>query len=327
LDQQYRPRFNQKQSRRPWRRSSGPGGHRFAHPDHRSPQKNPDEEVFLSKTSIDPRVRLQLEKGSSELTVRGMDILCPIGKGQRGLIVSPPKAGKTTFLKNICQALAKCDPALKLYCLLIDERPEEVTDFKRTVPGEVHASSNDRPYEEHIRVAKNLLAKAIGEVNAGQDVVILLDSLTRLARVHNSSAVGNKTMSGGLDSRALEIPRRFFGMARNIEEGGSLTILATILVETGSRMDDVIFQEFKGTGNMELVLSRAAAEQRIFPAINVRATGTRKEELLLTPPDLEKVYKLRKALAGIEEVQAASIFVEFLQKSKTNAEALLTVDV
>lgn len=256
-----------------------------------------------------------------------MDILCPIGKGQRGLIVSPPKAGKTTFLKNICQALAKCDPALKLYCLLIDERPEEVTDFKRTVPGEVHASSNDRPYEEHIRVAKNLLAKAIGEVNAGQDVVILLDSLTRLARVHNSSAVGNKTMSGGLDSRALEIPRRFFGMARNIEEGGSLTILATILVETGSRMDDVIFQEFKGTGNMELVLSRAAAEQRIFPAINVRATGTRKEELLLTPPDLEKVYKLRKALAGIEEVQAASIFVEFLQKSKTNAEALLTVDV
>lgn len=256
-----------------------------------------------------------------------MDILCPIGKGQRGLIVSPPKAGKTTFLKNICQALAKCDPSLLLYCLLIDERPEEVTDFKRNVPGEVHASSNDRPYEEHIRVAQNLLAKAVHEVNAGKDVVILLDSLTRLARVHNSSATGSRTMSGGLDSRALEIPRRFFGMARNIEEGGSLTILATILVETGSRMDDIIFQEFKGTGNMELVLSRAAAEQRVFPAINIRASGTRKEELLIPPADLEKVYKLRRALSTIEEVQAASIFVEFLQKNKTNAEALLAVDI
>lgn len=258
--------------------------------------------------------------------MRAMDIVCPIGKGQRGLIVSPPKAGKTTFLKNLCQALGKCDPNLKLYSLLIDERPEEVTDFKRSVPGEVHASSNDRPYEEHIRVAQNLLSKALTEANSGKDVVILLDSLTRLARVHNSNTYGTKTMSGGLDSRALEIPRRFFGMARNIEEGGSLTILATILVETGSRMDDVIFQEFKGTGNMELVLSRAAAEQRIFPAINVRASGTRKEELLLPPDDLQKVYKLRRALSGIEEVQAASIFVEFLQKYPTNAQALASVE-
>ncbi len=329
LDNQYRPRNNDNQSRRPWRRSpSGPGGQRFGRPDRdRPPQKSIDEEQFLSKTSIDPRTRLQLEKGSSELTMRAMDILCPIGKGQRGLIVSPPKAGKTTFLKNLCQALGKCDPSLKLYSLLIDERPEEVTDFKRNVPGEVHASSNDRPYEEHIRVAQNLLNKAVKEVNAGQDVVILLDSLTRLSRVHNSNTVGNKTMSGGLDSRAMEIPRRFFGMARNIEEGGSLTILATILIETGSRMDEVIFQEFKGTGNMELVLSRAAAEQRIFPAINVRASGTRKEELLIPPDDLQKVYKLRKALAGMEDVQAASILVEFLQKHKTNAEALLAVDL
>jgi transcription termination factor Rho len=289
--------------------------------------KSADEEAFLSKTSIDPRVRLQLEKGSSELTMRAMDLVCPIGKGQRGLIVSPPKAGKTTFLKNLCVAIGKSDPSLRLYSLLIDERPEEVTDFKRTVPGEVHASSNDRPYEEHIRVAQNLMTKAIREVNAGQNVVILLDSLTRLARVHNSNTMGNKTMSGGLDSRALEIPRRFFGMARNIEEGGSLTILATILVETGSRMDDVIFQEFKGTGNMELVLSRAAAEQRVFPAINIRASGTRKEELLLPPEDLQQVYKLRRALAGVEEVQAAGILVEFLQKHKTNAEALKAVDV
>src|SRR5690349_24829658 len=213
--------------------------------------------------------------------MRAMDLICPIGKGQRGLIVSPPKAGKTTFLKQICQSLGKSQQGLRLYSLLIDERPEEVTDFKRSVPGEVHASSNDRPYEEHIRVAQNLLNKAVSEVNAGQDVVILLDSLTRLARVHNSNTVGNKPMSGGLDSRALEIPRRFFGMARNLEEGGSLTILATILVETGSRMDEVIFQEFKGTGNMELVLSRPAAEQRVFPAININASGTRKEELLL----------------------------------------------
>ncbi len=329
LDKQYRPRFNDKQSRPPWRRSpQGSGRGHFGRPDRdRPPMKSPEEESFLSKTSIDPRVRLQLEKGSSELTVRAMDIVCPIGKGQRGLIVSPPKAGKTTFLKNLCQALGKCDPTLKLYSLLIDERPEEVTDFKRNVPGEVHASSNDRPYEEHIRVAQNLLAKAVREVNAGADVVILLDSLTRMARVHNSNTVGNKTMSGGLDSRAMEIPRRFFGMARNIEEGGSLTILATILVETGSRMDDIIFQEFKGTGNMELVLSRAAAEQRIFPAINIRASGTRKEELLLSPEDLEKVYKLRRALAGVEEVQAAGILVEFLQKHKTNAEALHAVDI
>ena len=328
MDRQYRPRFNPRPSRRPWRNSpSGPGGRHFSRPDNRAPQKSADEEAFLSKTSIDPRVWLPLERGSSELTARAIDILCPIGKGQRGLIVSPPKAGKTTFLKNICQAFAKCDPTLKLYCLLVDERPEEVTDFKRNVPGEVHASSNDRPYEEHIRVAQNLMTKALREVNAGLDVVILLDSLTRLARVHNSNTVGNKTMSGGLDSRALEIPRRFFGMARNIEEGGSLTILATILVETGSRMDDIIFQEFKGTGNMELVLSRAAAEQRIFPAINIRSTGTRKEELLIPPKDLEKVYKLRRALSGIEEVQAASIFVEFLQKHKTNAETLQAVDL
>jgi transcription termination factor Rho len=290
------------------------------------PVRNPDEEAFLAKTSIDPRVRLQLEKGSSELCARAIDLLTPIGKGQRGLIVSPPKAGKTTFLKVICQALAKCDPTLKLYCLLIDERPEEVTDFKRSVPGEVHASSNDRPYEEHIRVAQVLMQKATREANAGQDVVILLDSLTRLSRVHNTNTVGTRTMTGGLDSRALEIPRRFFGMARNIEEGGSITILATILVDTGSRMDDIIFQEFKGTGNMELVLSRPAAEQRIFPAINIHMSGTRKEELLLPPEDLPRVYKLRRALAGVEEVQAASILVELLQKYPTNALALKAVD-
>ena len=285
-----------------------------------------EKEQFLAKTCIDPRERLVLEKGSTHLCARAIDLICPIGKGQRGLIVSPPKAGKTTFLKCICQALAATDPALKLYALLIDERPEEVTDFKRNVPAEVHASSNDRPYEEHIRVANTLMRKAIREAGAGQDVVILVDSLTRLARVHNRGSAGNRTLSGGLDSRAMELPRRFFGMARNLEEGGSLTILATILVGTGSRMDDVIFQEFKGTGNMELVLSRAAAEQRIFPAIDVHASGTRKEELLLAPDELRKVYKLRRALSGLEETQAASLLVEFLQRAPTNQQALAAIE-
>jgi len=284
------------------------------------------ETAFLAKTSIDPRTWLSLEKGSSDLCARAIDLIAPIGKGQRGLIVSPPKAGKTTFLKTICQALAKSDPTLKLYSLLIDERPEEVTDFKRSVPGEVHASPSDRSYDEHLRTAQVLMRKVVEEANQGKDVVVLLDSLTRLARVHNAGAVGNRTMSGGLDSRAMEIPRRFFGMARNIEEGGSLTILATILVGTGSRMDDVIFQEFKGTGNMELVLSRPAAEQRIFPAINISASGTRKEELLIPAADLPKVYKIRKALAGVEEVQAAGLLVEFLQKYPTNAEALASLE-
>jgi len=301
-----------------------PGNNGFS--GQRTPQRNPAEESFLSKTSIDPRVILRLEKGSADYCARAIDVLCPIGKGQRGLIVSPPKAGKTTFLRTICQALAKCDPSLTLYSLLIDERPEEVTDFKRNVPGEVFASSNDKPYEEHLRVAQTLMNKAVAEADAGKDVVILLDSLTRLSRVHNAGAVGNRTLSGGLDSRAMEIPRRFFGMARNIEEGGSLTILATILVNTGSKMDDIIFQEFKGTGNMELVLSRPAAEQRIFPAINVAASGTRKEELLIDAKDLPRVYKLRKALAGQEEVQAASLMVEFLKRYPDNAQALASLD-
>jgi transcription termination factor Rho len=322
-----RNRQNSRNRFRPYHGGGNQGRNRFDRQDRSNgPQKTADEEQFLSKTSIDPRVPFHLEKGSSDLAARALDLICPIGKGQRGLIVSPPKAGKTTLLKTIAQALAKSDPALRLYCLLIDERPEEVTDFKRSVPAEVHASSNDRPYEEHMRIARNLMTQAIREVNQGKDVVILLDSLTRLSRVHNSTATGTRTMSGGIDARALELPRRFFGMARNLEEGGSLTILATILVGTGSRMDDVIFQEFKGTGNMELVLSRPAAEQRVFPAINIRESGTRKEELLIAPEDLPKVHKLRRALAGVEEVQAASILVELLQGNPTNKQALATVE-
>lgn len=304
------------------KKSSGwrPSKPRFAQPQRTGP--TPEEQEFLHKICIDPTDWLQLEKGSSEYSSRIIDLLCPIGKGQRGLIVAPPKAGKTTILKNLAVALAKSRPELKIYCLLIDERPEEVTDFKRTVPVEVYASSNDKPYAEHVKTAQSLLHKVIPEVNKGADVVILLDSLTRLARVHNSQAYGNKTMSGGLDSNAMEIPRRFFGMARNIEGGGSLTILATILIETGSRMDDIIFQEFKGTGNMELVLSRACAEQRIFPAIDIAASGTRKEEKLIPKDSLEIIYTLRRALMKLDPINATSTLIELLSKHTDNRSAL-----
>lgn len=220
----------------------------------------------------------------------------------------------------------KSDPALKVYCLLVDERPEEVTDFKRSVSAEIHFSTSDQPYENHIRVAKQLMGKAIAEADSGKDVMILVDSLTRLARVHNSATRGSgRTLSGGVDANGLLIPRRIFGCARKIENGGSLGILATILVQTGSRMDDVIFQEFKGTGNMELVLSREAAERRIFPAINIRESGTRKEENLIPPDDLKKIYLLRQALAGLPDVEASQTLVNLLQKYPTNKQLLASL--
>ncbi|BBI62576.1 hypothetical protein HSBAA_38820 [Vreelandella sulfidaeris] len=210
--------------------------------------------------------RIYLEPGSQERTVRAMDLITPIGMGQRGLIVAPPGSGKTTMLKHICQAVAEAHPEIKLYALLIDERPEEVTDFKRSVSAEVHASSSDESYTHHVNMADKLLETARKQAGEGHNVMIVIDSLTRLSRVHNAEQRGNgRTMSGGLDSRAMEIPRKLFGAARKIENGGSLTILATVLVDTGSRMDQVIFEEFKGTGNMELVLSRDVANQRIFP--------------------------------------------------------------
>jgi len=302
-----------------------PGGNNNqAHRDNRQPRPpqvrvpTEAEKLFMSKTPIDPREWISMEKGSNDPSMRAMDLLCPVGKGTRGLIVAPPKAGKTTFLKQISNAVAATDPAIKQYCLLIDERREEVTDFKRSVPAEVWASSSDQAYERHREVAENLMRAAISAAAQGTDVLILLDSLTRLARVHNQFAVGNRTMSGGLDSRAMEIPRRFFGAARKLEEGGSLTILASILVDTGSRMDDIIFQEFKGTGNMELVLFRAAAEMRIFPALKVRDTGTRKEEKLLPPDILEGVYKLRRHLAPLSELEATKAMHELLLTHKTN---------
>ena len=290
-----------------------------------APQRTEVEQLFAAKTPVDPFEWLQLEKGSTDPSMRAMDLLAPIGKGTRGLIVAPPKAGKTTFLKQISNAVHEVDPKVRQYCLLIDERPEEVTDFKRSVPAEVWASSSDQSYDKHKRLAEDLMRAALEKVVAGEDVFILLDSLTRLARVYNQFATGNRTMSGGLDSRAMEIPRRFFGAARKLEGAGSLTILATILVDTGSKMDDIIFQEFKGTGNMELVLYRQAAEMRIFPALKVRDSGTRKEEKLFTPEYLEGVYKLRRLVAGMGDIEAIKALTEMMRVHKTNAALLASL--
>ncbi len=283
-----------------------------------APVKSDVEQRFAAMTPVDPFEWLQLEKGSTDPSMRALDLLAPIGKGTRGLIVAPPKAGKTTFLKQISNAVHEIDPKIRQYCLLIDERPEEVTDFKRSVPAEVWASSSDQSYDKHKRLAEDMFRTALEKVVEGEDVFILLDSLTRLARVYNQFATGSRTMSGGLDSRAMEIPRRFFGAARKLEGKGSLTILATILVDTGSKMDDIIFQEFKGTGNMELVLYRQAAEQRIFPALKVRDSGTRKEEKLFTPEYLEGVYKLRRLVAGMGDIDAIKALTEMMRVHKTN---------
>src|SRR5690554_146047 len=277
----------------------------------------------LNGVAVHPSECIRLQSGSSELSVRAMDMMTPIGKGQRGLIVAPPGSGKTTILKHICQAVGKAYPEIKLYALLIDERPEEVTDFKRSVPAQVHASSSDQSYSQHVKVANELLDRACQQAGEGQDVMIVIDSLTRLARVHNAEQRGGgKTMSGGVDARALEIPRKLFGAARNIENGGSLTILATVLVDTGSRMDQVIFEEFKGTGNMELVLSREVASHRVFPALDIAKSSTRREELLLDAKEIDKVRALRRSLTGLKPLEGAKTLVELLEKFATNAELL-----
>ena len=279
------------------------------------------ERSFLSKTSIDPSPRIRLEKGSSEWTVRAIDLLCPIGRGQRGLIVAPPGSGKTTYLKHICKAITAAEPEMKVYCLLIDERPEEVTDFRRSVSAEVWSSATDQTYENHIQTADQLMTKAFREADGGADVMILLDSLTRLTRVHNSETRGRgRTLSGGMDAEALAVPRRIFGSARKIEHGGSLGILATILIDTGSRLDEVIFQEFKGTGNMEIVLSRDVSSRRIFPAVHVAQTGTRKEELLFDKEEIEGARKLRAGLAGMDPVGAAKMLAGLMERYSTNRE-------
>lgn len=285
---------------------------------HEDPKKR-----FLNGIAINPSQCIRLELGSQQLTTRAIDLLAPIGMGQRGLIVAPPGSGKTTILKHICQAVETAYPEIKLYALLIDERPEEVTDFKRCVSAEVHASSSDESYEQHVRVANNLLDTALRQAGEGHDVMIVIDSLTRLSRVHNAEQKSSgRTMSGGVDARALEIPRKLFGAARKIENGGSLTILATILIDTGSQMDQVIFEEFKGTGNMEIVLSREAANQRTFPALDIAKSSTRREELLLDSKDIEKVRVLRRALTSLKPAEGAKKLVELLKQYPTNVELL-----
>jgi transcription termination factor Rho len=275
---------------------------------------------FANLTTITPNEQLKLEMKDGRMTNRVIDLLCPIGKGTRGLIVAPPRTGKTTFLRDIALGVIENHPECFVMILLVDERPEEVTDFKRSVPAEVWASSNDDPVENHIRVADLCIERAKRLVEAGKDVVLLIDSLTRLARAHNTAKNSGRTGTGGLDVRALERPRQLFASARNTEEGGSLTIIASILIETGSRMDDVIFQEFKGTGNMELVLDRKAAEMRIWPAVNVASSGTRKEELLLAEKTLEGIHFFRRALVQQKIEEATDTMVTRLGKTKTNAE-------
>ncbi|MDN5313675.1 MAG: transcription termination factor Rho, partial [Thermoanaerobacteraceae bacterium] len=262
-----------------------------------------------------------LENDPQDLSTRIIDIISPIGKGQRALIVSPPKAGKTMMLKKIANSLTKNHPDVQLIVLLIDERPEEVTDIRRSVDGEVVSSTFDELPENHLRVADMVLERAQRLVESRRDVVILLDSITRLARANNLVVPPTgRTLSGGLDPSALHKPKRFFGAARNIEEGGSLTIIATALVETGSRMDDVIYEEFKGTGNMEIHLDRKLSERRIYPAIDIKKSGTRREELLLSKDELEAVWVLRKALAPLDTVEAASTLISRLKRTKTNRE-------
>ncbi|MCJ7781701.1 MAG: transcription termination factor Rho, partial [Acidimicrobiia bacterium] len=283
---------------------------------------------FAKLTPLFPDVRLRLEVDGKpdDIQVRIIDLIAPIGKGQRGLIVSPPKAGKTTVLQDVAHSVATNNPECHLMVVLVDERPEEVTEMQRSVKGEVIYSTFDRPAEEHTQVSELAIERAKRLVEQGEDVVILLDSITRLARAHNlATPASGRILSGGVDSTALYPPKRFFGAARNIEEGGSLTILATALVETGSRMDEVIFEEFKGTGNMELRLDRKLADKRIYPAIDIEASGTRREELLFDRSELVEVWKLRRVLMALEPSAALELLIDRLKTTKSNAEFLLSV--
>jgi transcription termination factor Rho len=278
---------------------------------------------FKDLTPLYPLERLRLEHNPTEISTRVMDLMCPIGKGQRGLIVSPPKAGKTTLMKQIANAISENNPEVYLIILLTDERPEEVTDMQRSTKAHVIYSTFDRPSEEHCQVAELTIERAKRLVEYGQDVVVLLDGITRLSRAYNlATPASGKILSGGVDSSALYPPKRFFGAARNLEEGGSLTILATALVDTGSRMDEVIFEEFKGTGNMEVRLDRKLSERRIFPALDIDASSTRKEELLLTEEELVVAWKLRRVLGALDPAQALELVVDRMRQSKTNAEFL-----
>ena len=289
-----------------------------------APENARNKILFTNLTPLFPDERLTLEAGngsSEDITGRIIDLVAPIGKGQRGLIVAPPKAGKTIMMQNIAQSIVRNNPECYIIVLLIDERPEEVTEMQRTVRGEVIASTFDEPPTRHVQVAEMVIEKAKRLVEHKKDVVILLDSITRLARAYNTVIPSSgKVLTGGLDAHALEKPERFFGAARNIEHGGSLTIIATALVETGSKMDEVIYEEFKGTGNMELILDRKIAEKRVYPAINVRRSGTRREELLIEESELQRVWILRKLLHDMEDIGAAEFVVEKLKGFKNNAE-------
>lgn len=291
------------------------------------PEQMKERMVFDDLTPLYPLDRLDLETTSSEYSTRIVNLLSPIGKGQRGLIVSSPKSGKTIVLKKIANAITKNHPEVKLIVLLIDERPEEVTDMQRSVNAEVISSTFDEPPERHVQVSEIVIEKAKRLVEAKQDVVILLDSLTRLARAYNTVVPhSGKILSGGVDANALHKPKRFFGAARNIEEGGSLTIIATALVETGSRMDEVIFEEFKGTGNMELVLDRKLSERRIFPAIDVNRSSTRKEEELLSPEELNRIWVLRKVLSELSSTDAMELLINRLKGTRNNKEFLYSLN-
>ncbi len=286
-----------------------------------------DRVDFAKLTPLYPDARLRLETEAKKLSTRIIDLVSPIGKGQRGLIVSPPKAGKTLILQAIANSITANNPEVHLMVVLVDERPEEVTDMQRTVKGEVIASTFDRPADDHTTVAELAIERAKRLVEMGHDVVVLLDSITRLGRAYNLSApASGRILSGGVDSSALYPPKKFFGAARNIENGGSLTILATALVETGSKMDEVIFEEFKGTGNMELRLSRALADKRIFPAVDINASGTRREEMLMSPQETKIIWKLRRALAGLEQQQALELVMTRLKDTQSNVEFLLQLE-
>jgi len=291
---------------------------------HDAPENARNKVLFENLTPLFPNERLKLEQGNGsteDLTARIIDMVAPIGKGQRGLLVSPPKAGKTMLLQNIASAISANNPECDLMVLLIDERPEEVTEMERTVRGEVVSSTFDEPASRHVQVADMVIEKAKRLVEHKRDVVILLDSITRLARAYNTVVPSSgKVLTGGVDANALHRPKRFFGAARNIEEGGSLTILATALVDTGSKMDEVIYEEFKGTGNMEIHLDRRIAEKRVFPAININRSGTRKEDLLTEDSELQKMWVLRKVLHPMDELAAVEFLLNKLQDTKTNAQ-------
>jgi len=291
------------------------------------PEKARERRLFKELTVVDPEPMLVLEPGDGDVSLRIVDLLCPVGRGQRGLIVAPPRSGKTVLMQKICNAIAGRYEEVHMIVLLIDERPEEATGWRRSVEGEnreVLVSTLDEGPKHHIKVSEMALKRATRLVETGKDVVILLDSITRLVRAYNSEmgARGGATMSGGIGARVIEQPKKFFGSARNCEEGGSLTILATTLVDTGSRMDQVIFEEFKGTGNMELVLNRQLAERRIFPSIDIELSGTRKEELLLTEAVVSHVYTLRRVLARMASIDAMPLLIDRLEKTQSNVEFL-----